>query len=475
MKFQGNHIFDKYIPHEKCGIFGAFGENMETARLVHTGLWTLQHRGQESSGIASSEGMNIRVVKDEGLVAHVYNEELLTLLSGNVAIGHNRYGTSGGTGKLHAQPIVGSKNILALAHNGNLPTTLKLEKFLNSKGIDPTHLNDSEMMHSVLEWYMEKGNSLEDSVKKCYPLFTGVFSLLLMTNDKIAAVRDKRGIRPLSLGKLNGGYLFSSETCAFDAVGGTYIRDVKAGELVVIDSKGVHSHQICKGIQKLDVFEYVYFARPDSVLLGRSVNEVRKNMGRILARENRIDADIVIPVPDSAIPAAIGYSEESKIPFDFGLIKNRYIHRTFIRPSQKMRIKDVEMKLNPIPNILKGKRIILIDDSIVRGTTSKRIAERLRESGAKEVHLLISSPPILYPDFYGINTPNQKELIASQMNLKEMTKTINVESLHFLSYKGLIEATGLLESSLCTSCFNGIYPIDIGERKIGIKYFPKVK
>jgi len=466
---------DKYIPQEKCGIFGAFGENMETARLVHTGLWTLQHRGQESSGIASSEGLTIRVVKDEGLVAHVYNEELLTLLSGNIAIGHNRYGTSGGVGKIHAQPIVGSKNIVALAHNGNLPSTIRLEKFLNSKGIDSSKLNDSEMMQASLEWYMSKGISLEDSVKKCFPLFTGVFSLLLMTNDKMAALRDKRGIRPLSLGKLNGGYLFSSETCAFDAVGATCIRDVKPGELVVIDKKGVHSHELSKGIQKLDVFEYVYFARPDSVLLGKSVNEVRKNMGRILARENKIDADIVIPVPDSAIPAAIGYSEESKIPFDFGLIKNRYIHRTFIRPSQKMRIKDVEMKLNPIPNILKGKRVILIDDSIVRGTTSKKIAERLRESGAKEVHLLISSPPVIYPDFYGINTPNQKELIASQMSLKDMTKTINVESLNFLSYKGLIEATGLPESTLCTSCFSGIYPIDIGERKNGIVYHPKVK
>lgn len=475
MKFPVKYFRRLSIPHEKCGIFGAFGDNMETARLVHTGLWTLQHRGQESSGIASSEGTNIRVVKDEGLVAHVYDEGLLSLLSGNIAIGHNRYGTSGGSGKLHAQPTVGLKNIVALAHNGNLPSVTSIKKFLKSKEIDTSKLNDSEMMQAALEYFIDKGLTLDDAVKKSYPLFTGVFSLVLMTNTQIAALRDSKGIRPLSIGKLNGGYVFSSETCAFDAVGAIFIRDIEPGELVIVDKKGVHSYQIAKGEQKLDIFEFVYFARPDSVLLGKSVNEARKNMGRILAKENHIEADIVIPVPDSAIPAAIGYSEESKIPFDFGLIKNRYIHRTFIRPSQKLREKDVEMKLNPIPNILKDKRVILIDDSIVRGTTSKKIVERIRNAGAKEVHLLISSPAVLYPDFYGINTPNQKELIASQMSLKQMTKFINVDSLQFLSYKGLIEAVGLPEDLLSTSCFTGIYPIDIGERKKEIKRHPKVK
>ncbi|MEI6462330.1 MAG: amidophosphoribosyltransferase [bacterium] len=475
MKNKSKFFSVSFFPSEKCGVFGAFGDNMESARLVHTGLWTLQHRGQESSGIASSEGTTIRVVKDEGLVAHVYNEELLSLLSGNIAIGHNRYGTSGGAGKMHAQPVTGTKNLVALAHNGNLPSVTKIKSFLEKKGIDTTLMNDSEMMHSAIEYYMSEGLSLEESVKKSFPLFTGVFSLLLMTNNQIAALRDSKGIRPLSLAKLNGGYVFSSETCAFDALGATYIRDVMPGELVVIDSKGVHSYQIAKGDQKLDIFEFVYFSRPDSVLLGKSVNEVRKNLGRILAKENNIDGDIVIPVPDSAIPAAIGYSEQSKIPFDFGLIKNRYIHRTFIRPSQKLRERDVAMKLNPIPNLIKGKRVILIDDSIVRGTTSKKIVERILSAGAKEVHLLISSPAVLYPDFYGINTPNQDDLIASMMSIKEMTKYINVTSLHFLSYKGLLEAIGLPESKLSTSCFTGIYPVGIGERRKDIKRHPKVK
>lgn len=453
------------MPHEKCGIFGVYGKNMEAARLVHAGLWALQHRGQESSGIASTEGAAIRVVKDEGLVAHVYDEDLLTLLSGFSAIGHNRYGTSGGSGKQHAQPVMSSQGLIALAHNGNLPSTIKLETFLRAKSIPIEGMNDSEMMHAAIEYYFAKGNTIEICIKKAFPLFTGVFCLLVMTNDKMVAVRDSKGVRPLSLAKLNGGYIVSSETCAIDTIGATFIRDIEPGEMVIIDASGLHSQTLAKGQNKLDVFEFVYFARPDSMLMGKCVNEVRKNLGRYLAKEYLVKADVIIPVPDSAIPAAMGYAEASGIPFDLGLIKNRYIHRTFIRPAQKLREKDLDMKLNPLHSIIKGKRIAVVDDSIVRGSTAKKLVEKLRKHGAKEVHLLISSPPVVYPDFYGIDTPNQKELIASQISIPEIVKYLKADSLHFLSYQGLIEAIGVKDVQLCTSCFTGNYPVSIGERE----------
>ncbi len=450
---------------EKCGIFGVYGANMEAARLTHSGLWALQHRGQESSGIASTEGTTIRVIKDEGLVAHVYDEDSLALLSGHCAIGHNRYGTSGGSGKQHAQPILGEKRILALSHNGNLPQTAKLENFLDSKGIERTDLNDSEMMHAALEYFLEQGIPLHIALKRAFPLFTGVFCLVGIYQNSLFAVRDAMGVRPLCLGKLNGGYIISSETCALDTIGANFIRDIAPGEMVVIDGKGITSYKIAKGQEKLDIFEFVYFARPDSMLLGKRVGEVRKNLGKYLAKECKLDLDVIIPVPDSAIPAALGYSQESGISFDHGLIKNRYIHRTFIRPAQKLREKDVEMKLNPIPEIIEGKRIAIVDDSLVRGTTAKKLVERLRRIGAKEVHLLISCPPVLYPDFYGINTPNQKDLLAARLSIPEMTKYLDINSLHFLSYKGMIEAIGIAEDKLTTSCFTGIYPVQIGERE----------
>lgn len=460
-----NPLSNLYMPHEKCGIFGVFGKDLEAARLVHAGLWALQHRGQESSGIASTEGRAIRVVKDEGLVAHVYNEDLLQLLSGFNAIGHNRYGTSGGSGKQHAQPVFSSYRQVALAHNGNLPTTKKLEAFLTKKQVDISGLNDSEMMHAAIEYYYMKGLSISEAVKKCYPLFTGVFCLLVMTKDSLVAVRDQKGIRPFSLAKLNGGYVFSSETCAIDTIGATFIRDVKPGEMITITNSRLISEQIVKGQEKLDVFEFVYFARPDSILMGKSVNEVRKNLGRMLAKEHAVDADIIIPVPDSAIPAALGYAEASGIAFDLGLVKNRYIHRTFIRPAQKLRDKDLDMKLNPVTEILKGKNVAVVDDSVVRGSTAKKLVRRLKLAGAKKVHLLVSSPPVLYPDFYGIDTPQQADLIASQYTIDKIRKYLKADSLTYLSYKGLIEAIGVKETTLCTSCFTGQYPISIGERQ----------
>jgi len=458
---------------EKCGIFGVYGKGFEAARLVHPGLWALQHRGQESSGIASSDGKRIYLHKGMGLVAHVFGEEDLKKLVGFLAIGHNRYSTSGDSIESHAQPIlekVGNGKFIALAHNGNLPSVKTLEKFLKDKKIETVGLNDSEMITKAIAFYMKEGLSLDKAIKKAYALFTGVFCLLVMDEKKIVAVRDSFGIRPLCIGKLNGGFIIASESCALDIIGAKFLREVKPGEMVVINDNGLKSYQIEKGNQKLDIFEFVYLARPDSYIMGKSVDQVRQNLGKELAKEVKIKADIVIPVPDSAIPAAIGYSRQSGITFNMGLIKNRYIHRTFISPEQHTRQKIVQQKLNPMKHIIFGKRVIVVDDSIVRGTTSKQIIKMIKDAGAKEVHLLVSSPPYKFPDFYGINTPDQKELIASRKSVEEIGKDLGVDSLYYLSYKGLLKAVGISEDLLCTSCFTGKYPVDIGERRKEITY-----
>lgn len=460
-------------PVEKCAVFGVYGKNFEAARIAYFGLFALQHRGQESSGIATSDGKTLSVHKSEGLVTQVYNEASLNSLKGAFAIGHNRYSTSGGSTPRHVQPIVSKDKSLALAHNGNLPQTTKLEQFLLSKKVSIEGLNDSELIHAIIHYFLKQGCSLEDALKLSYPRFSGAFCLVILTKDKLAAVRDSFGIRPLSLGKLNGGYVIASETCAFDIIGAKFLRDVKPGEMVVIDKKGLSSYQLEEGNQKLDIFEIVYFARPDSLLLGKKVNEMRRMLGINLAKQHPVKADVVIPVPDSAIPAALGFSQQSGIPFDHGLIKNRYIHRTFIRPDQHQREMGVQMKLNPLPEVIKDKRVVVIDDSIVRGTTQVKIVKLIRSAGAKEVHVRISSPPNKYPDFYGIDTPNQKDLIASRMSVEGIRKHIGADSLQYLSYKGMIDATGLPEELFCTACFSGIYPIDIGTHKQKINFQPQ--
>lgn len=457
-------------PKEKCAIFGVFGKGLEASRLTYFGLYALQHRGQESSGISASDGKEIKTHKAMGLVDQVYKDSDLDKLKGYLAIGHNRYSTSKGSFIEHTQPFTGDDNIVALGHNGNLPKTEKLIEFLHKNNIKTDGLSDSRLMHLAISIFMHQGKSLEDAIKKSFPLFTGAFCILVMTKDKIAAVRDPFGIRPLSIGKLNGGYVFSSETCALDTINATYIRDVKPGEMVVISNSGLKSYKLAKANQKLDIFEFVYFSRPDSILLGKRLYEVRKNLGRELAKEIKIKADVVIPVPDSSIPAAIGFSKESGIPFEFGLIKNRYIGRTFIMPDQKLRDRGVQMKLNPIEEIIKNKKVIIIDDSIVRGTTMKKLVRLIRDNGAKEVHVLSSCPPVKYPDFYGIDTPFQKDLIAAQMSISEIKKFIGADSLYYLSYKGLIKATGLKENLFCTSCFTGKYPIDIGDHAKQINF-----
>lgn len=449
---------------EKCAVFGAYGKDLEASRLAFYGLWALQHRGQESSGIASSDGKQLRDHNGIGLVDSVYHEKNLKALKGHIAIGHNRYSTSGGRDKSYNQPFVDKARRFAFAHNGNLPDYHNLEMFLLDKGVSTAKLNDSAMMSAAIGCYLDDGLDLVDAIKKAYPLFEGVFSVVAMDKNKLVALRDRCGIRPLSIGKLGKGHIIASETCAFETIGATFVRDVRPGELVVVDSHGLSSHQIVKGKQKLDIFELVYFARPDSLLLGKRVNDVRKRFGHEIANEFPINADIVVAVPDTGIPAALGYSQSTGIPFEMGIIKNRYIHRTFIRPSSQLREKDLKIKLTPVADTLRGKRVILVDDSIVRGTTTRQVVSMVFEAGAKEVHLTITSPPVRYPDFYGINTPTQAELLATRMNNEQMREYVGATSLHFLSYDGMIRATGLPASKFSTSCFNGVYPIPIGAR-----------
>ncbi len=456
-------VFDSQ-PREKCAVFGVYGRKAEAARLTFYGLWAMQHRGQESSGIVSSDGSQLHRHTAPGLVATVYREEDLEQLVGNLAIGHNRYSTSGGSDIRYNQPFVDYDNSIALAHNGNLPVWDKLEKFLQAKGISTVKLNDSGMMAAAIGQYMEDGQNLEQAIISAFPLFEGAFSVTMMSKNKLLAFRDHCGIRPLSIGKIDGGYVIASETCAFDTIGAKFIRDVKPGELVVIDESGLKSYQIESSNQKLDIFEFVYFARPDSILLGKRVNQVRQKFGEQMARESKVDGDVVVPVPDSSIPAAIGYSRATGVPFDQALIKNRYIHRTFIRPMAEMREQDVSMKLNPVVESLTGQRVILVDDSIVRGTTMRRVVKMIRDAGATEVHLMISSPPVLYPDFYGIDTPDQKDLIATRMSIEEIRDYMGADSLNYLSYDGMIKATGLPAEVFSTSCFSGVYPVPIGKR-----------
>ncbi len=455
---------------EKCAVFGIYGKNLDVSRLTFFALYALQHRGQESSGIASTDGKNIYCYKHSGLVAQVFNEEIIRSLFGHSAVGHNRYSTSLGSDSKHAQPVEVADHSIVLAHNGNLPTVKLLNNFIKKRNVVLSDATDSKIIIEALHLLTKEGLKLEDAIIKIFPLMTGSFSLLIMSKTKLIAVRDKYGIRPLSIGKLNGGYVFASETCAFHPIGAKYIGDVKPGEMVIVDEKGLRRKQITKGIQKLDIFEFVYFSRPDSELLGQSVYDVRKRFGFELAQEHKIDGDVVIPIPETAIPVAIGYANAAKIPFEMGIIKSRYIHRTFIEPEEHIREQGVKLKLAPLREVILNKRVIVIDDSIVRGTTSRQIVKMLFETGAREVHFLVSSPPIKFPDFYGIDIPRQSDLLAAHKTIYEMNKYLGSTSLNFLSFKGMIKATHLDESVFCTSCFTGKYPINIKERGKDILY-----
>ncbi len=454
---------------EKCAVFGIYGKNLDVSRLTFFGLYALQHRGQESSGIAATDGKEIFCHKNNGLVSQVFNEEIIKNLSGHIAVGHNRYSTSSGTGSEHAHPIEVEDGSFVLVHNGNLPSVVKLTEFLKSKGVSLKTSSDSKIIAEAIYSLTKEGKELEKAVEEIFPMLVGSFSILIMNKNKIIAIRDSYGIRPLSIAKLNGGYVFASETCAFHPIGATHIRDVEPGEMVVVDENGLRIKQIMKGNQKLDIFEFVYFSRPDSILLGQTVYDVRKRFGEKLAREYKIDADVIIPVPETAIPVAIGYSIFSKIPLEMGLIKSRYIHRTFIEPEQHIRDQGVKLKLAPLKNVIENKKIIIIDDSIVRGTTSKQLVKILFETGAKEVHFLVSSPPVKYPDFYGIDLPIQRQLISAGKTVEEVRDFLGCTSLSFLSFDGMLEATHIDKDKFCTSCFSGEYPIDISEKRSDIQ------
>jgi amidophosphoribosyltransferase len=449
-----------YDIHEECGIFGIYG-HPEAANLTYLGLYALQHRGQEGAGICSSDGRQLFLEKSMGLVADIFSEKRLRRLPGYMAIGHNRYSTAGSSALKNVQPIVANFALgsLAIAHNGNLVTAIDLRTSLEAEGAIFQSSSDSEVIVHLIAH--SKGDDFYERVTHTIKQISGSFSLLILREKELIAIRDPFGVRPLSLGVKDGAYVVASETCAFDLIGATYIRDIEPGEVLIINENGLKSLKIFNSQRKaFCVFELIYFSRPDSNIFGGlNVNEMRKEFGRQLAREFHIEADLVIPVPDSGVPAAIGYSEVSHIPFDFGLIRNHYIGRTFIEPRQNIRHFGVKIKLNPVRKLLEGKRLVVIDDSIVRGTTSKKIVKMLREGGgAKEIHLKISSPPNISPCYYGIDTPTRRELIAFSHLIDEIRKYVTADSLSYLSLEGLKKIVPN-SHNFCTACFDSDYPI----------------
>jgi len=456
-----HEIEDKF--KDECGVFGIFMNNPETstdaARTTFYGLYALQHRGQESAGIAVSDGHKIDLHKGMGLAADVIKSHHIKRLEGNIAVGHVRYSTTGGSALVNAQPLVFHylKGMVALAHNGNLVNTVELKKRLETYGSVFQTTTDTEVVANLLARYSQ--DTMEDALAKCMIDIKGAFALLIMTEDRLVGVRDQMGIRPLCIGKLNGDYLMASESAAPEQVGAEFVRDVSPGEIVVIDKNGLRSLQVIKSPRKAHcIFEYIYLARPDSTIDGLNVNRVRRELGKQLARECPVDADMVISVPDSGTASALGYAEESGLPFEEGLMKNRYVGRTFIQPTQQMRELGVRLKLNAVGEVVAGKRVVMIDDSIVRGTTSKKIVQMLRKVGAKEVHVIIASPPTRYPCYYGIDTSRREELIASNMDVKQIREFIGADSLHYVSMEGMFAAMKSDADIFCAACFNGDYP-----------------
>ena len=463
--YPDDHAVDK--PEEACGVFGIYAPEQEVAKLTYFGLYALQHRGQESAGIATFDGADLYEHRDMGLVSHVFSPEVLAQLPGQLAIGHTRYSTTGASRRCNAQPIIVETKLgkLALAHNGNLVNTAELQAYLLAKGCELTTTIDSEMIALIIREEVNAGKSwIEATISACRRC-VGAFSLTIATPDGIMAIRDPHGIRPLVLGNMPdhiGHYIVASETCALDIIGADYERDVNPGELLWIDGAGVKSINWAEQVQsKLCIFEMIYFARPDSWVHEESLYSYRKRLGKQLAQESFHAADIVIGVPDSGIPAAIGFSEASGIPYAEGLIKNRYVGRTFIQPTQEMREAGIRMKLNPLKDVLKDKRVIVIDDSIVRGTTSRKLVKALRDAGAKEIHMRISSPPVTHPCFYGIDTDTQDQLIAATKSVAEIAAQIGVDTLAYLSWEGMLSATEKDPQSFCSACFTGDYPVEI--------------
>ena len=450
-------MFDKL--HEACGVFGIFG-HPEASKLTYLGLYALQHRGQESAGIAAYDGSRVRVVRKMGHVADIFDEPTLAELPGRIAIGHTRYSTAGESKLSNAQPIVIDcvHGQIGVCHNGNIVNANEIRERLVRAGSIFQSSSDTEV---VLHLYARsQAGTFEDALVESVTHLTGAFSLAMITRDLLVAVRDPHGFRPLALGRLGDSWVVCSETCALDLIGATYVRDVEPGEMVVVGAEGLRSIKPFPP-QPLShcIFEHVYFARPDSEVFGQSVNEVRTELGRRLARETAVPADVIVPVPDSGVCAATGYAEETGVPLRFGLIRNHYVGRTFIEPAQSIRHFGVKVKLNPVRSILAGQRVVLIDDSIVRGTTSRKIVKMVRAAGAREVHVRISCPPTISPCFYGVDTPRRSELIAATHSLEEIRRYISADSLGYLSLDGLVQSVHGGGRSYCTSCYTGKYPV----------------
>lgn len=445
--------------NEYCGVFGVFG-HLEAARLTYLGLYSLQHRGQESAGIVTSDGRSMYAHLGMGLVSDIFNRDNLDKLPGYLAIGHNRYSTTGMSFLKNVQPLLikYAKGQLAISHNGNLTNTDQIRRRLEKEGSIFQSTSDTEViLHLIAK---ANGVPLEEAIIQSLNQVEGAYSLLISTADTMIAVRDPYGVRPLCLGRLGDAYIVASETCALDLINAKYIRDIEPGELLIINGKGLKSIKFTTPKKSaMCIFEFIYFSRPDSYIFGRNVHMIRREYGKELARETKIKADLVIPVPDSANSAAVGYAEQSGIPYETGLIRNHYIGRTFIEPDQQIRDFGAKLKYNPVREVLKNKKVIVIDDSIVRGTTSKKLVKMLYEAGAKKVHLCISSPPIIGPCFYGIDTPTKKELIASSHTVKQIKEYLGVDGLHYLSLAGLLKATKVASSRFCCACFNDEYPI----------------
>ncbi len=448
-------------PRHECGICGVFG-HQDAAKLVYFGLYALQHRGQESAGIIASDGEKVAIHKDMGLVADVFNEQALQRLPGHLAVGHVRYSTTGKSSIVNTQPFMVTHQgmPLSVAHNGNLVNSIALRRHLEQQGAIFQTTMDSEIIIHLMVRHLGRG--LQEAIKTAFSCVQGAYSLLLMTQDTMIAVRDPNGFRPLCLGVLeNGGHVIASETCALDLIEAEYIRDIEPGEVLIINQKGLTSLFPWAPVQKsFCIFEHVYFARPDSNVFGFNVYEARKRMGEILARETHIEADFVMPFPDSGNYAAIGYSNASGIPMEMGMIRNHYVGRTFIQPTQSMRDFSVRVKLNPVRSLLKGKRVIIVEDSIVRGTTGRSRVQALRRVGAAEVHMVVSCPPTRHACYYGIDFPSSSQLIAAGNTVEAVREYLGLDSLHYLSVEGLVEATGLSRDNFCLACFTGEYPIE---------------
>jgi len=460
---------------ENCGIFGIYAHTMDIARVIFFALFALQHRGQESSGIAITDGSGIKIRGNMGLVSQAFTESDLTQLKGYIGIGHNRYSTTGSSQSVNIQPIVVTSDglTLALAHNGNILNAKQLHDELHNRGYSFHTSSDSEVIANLI--LASPGKNWMEKIKHAMHRLQGAYSLTILTEDMLIAVRDPMGVRPLCLGTIDNSWVIASESCALDHIGAQFSRDVEPGEMLVIDKNGIKSHKVRSSKKALCIFEYIYFARPDSIIQGKLLYEARQAMGETLAQEYPVDADFVMGVPDSATAAGTGYSEASDIPYCEGLLKNRYVGRTFIEPDQRLRDLGVQLKFNPLSRIISGKRLVVVDDSIVRGTTTPHIVSLLRRAGAKEVHLRICAPPIRYPCFLGVDMATQWELIAASKTVPQIRDYLRADSLGFLSLDGLIRAVGLPKDMFCLACFTGDYPIPVqmGMDKLALETLPE--